>query len=347
MSTTQKQRLPYIDFMKGLCILLIVQQHIDIDHNFYPSIHPQLNPALQSFRIPMYYFLSGIFFKTYNGFSDFLRRKVNNMIIPLLFFEVLALLVAWPVAMYKQSHGIDSTVGFSWMYIFDPFTIRAWHYTYPMWFLLSLFEVNVMFYLIQKYLSSVWRVVAVVFLAAMGYACAYWHVQLPLHFDTALVGIPYFMLGWYVKQKDVLVPSKYDKWGLYIFIPVMIVIFFVSAGIGINQQELPNWLQLYIVPFIAILTLFWACKNLPKIPVITYFGRYSIIILGTHVVFCVQMRSVAQAFGIHDSQWVSFVAFLITMAVEAIIIAVLIRVFPRYTAQKEFFKEGWKPYFLN
>ena len=346
MAVQQKQRLPYIDFMKGLCIMLIVLQHVDVENNFFVSIHIQLNPALQTFRIPMYYFLSGIFFKTYDGFSDFMRRKVNNLIIPLIFFEVLCVFVAWLVSLYKQSHGIESSIGFSWLYLLDPITTRGWHYTFPMWFLLSLFEVNILFYLIQKYLPPIGRVVAVVVLAGLGYACARYHhphpLQLPLHFDTALVAIPYFYLGWIVKQKGGLEPSPHDKWGLLVFIPVMVFAFFFSQGFGINQQGLPRWHKLYGVPFISLLAMFWACKNLPKVPVVTYFGRYSIVILCTHVMFCAQMRPVAEALGVRGTLWVPLAAFFITMLVEAVIIAVLIRVFPRFTAQKEFFKPGWK-----
>ena len=74
-----KERIAYIDFMKGLCILLIVMGHVE---GFsYDSIMPGLNYALKSFRIPMYFFLSGLFFKTYGEFSEFLRKKVNNLYI--------------------------------------------------------------------------------------------------------------------------------------------------------------------------------------------------------------------------------------------------------------------------
>ncbi|MGN0230071.1 MAG: acyltransferase family protein, partial [Muribaculaceae bacterium] len=84
--TQKNDRIEYFDLMKGICIILIVAFHVDSD-NMFPR---QVNSMLQSFRIPMYYFLSGIFFKTYNGFLDFVRRKTNNIIIPLLFFTLLA-----------------------------------------------------------------------------------------------------------------------------------------------------------------------------------------------------------------------------------------------------------------
>lgn len=79
-----KERIAHIDFMKGLCIMLIALGHVD--DKIFDMVLPNLNFALKSFRIPMYFFLSGLFFKTYAGFGDFLRRKVNNLLITLLFF---------------------------------------------------------------------------------------------------------------------------------------------------------------------------------------------------------------------------------------------------------------------
>ena len=68
-----KPRIHYLDFMKGLCILMIVAYHITPNCNIYGDA----NHMLMSFRVPLYYFLSGLFFKSYNGFADFTRRKVN------------------------------------------------------------------------------------------------------------------------------------------------------------------------------------------------------------------------------------------------------------------------------
>ena len=52
----QTQRIAFIDFMKCLCIMLIVMYHID--HEFFNYLAPNLNNALQAFRLPMYYFIS-------------------------------------------------------------------------------------------------------------------------------------------------------------------------------------------------------------------------------------------------------------------------------------------------
>ena len=47
---TSQPRIAYIDFMKCLCIMLIVMYHID--HEFFSYLIPDLNDALQAFRLP-------------------------------------------------------------------------------------------------------------------------------------------------------------------------------------------------------------------------------------------------------------------------------------------------------
>ena len=344
-STVGKKRLDYIDFMKGICILLIVQTHID--GTFFDTLLPGLNNALQSFRVPMYYFLSGVFFKLYDGLGDFTRKKVNNMIIPLFFFVCVSLLFALMVFKFKSSHGMASTAGFEWSYFFEPITKRDWHFTFPMWFLLSLFEVNIIYYVLQRYLNQLWQTVIVVMLATIGYTLAIYGKVLPLQLDTAFIGLPYFILGSFIKRHNLLRPSRYDKWGLIVLIPVLFAIYFISGKIDIHYQKLPDPFRLYLVPAIAILTLFFACKNMRYVPVtIRYFGRYSLIILGTHGVLAKNMHSIFVS-RLGDTPLTSFIAFLGLMAIEAVLIVICVKFFPWFTAQKEFFKHGWTPFWMH
>lgn len=53
-----KQRIDFIDLAKGVCILLVVLGHIGI---------PISLPGMNSMRMPLYFILSGLFFKDYGG----------------------------------------------------------------------------------------------------------------------------------------------------------------------------------------------------------------------------------------------------------------------------------------
>lgn len=77
------KRIEYIDLMKGICIILIILLHSSVGFHY-----DYINDMLKNMRIPLYFCLSGLFFKEYNGFCDFVVRKFNKLIIPYIFFRI-------------------------------------------------------------------------------------------------------------------------------------------------------------------------------------------------------------------------------------------------------------------
>ena len=330
---TDKPRINYIDFMKGLCIILIVGYHITPE-----NIYGNANHMLMSFRVPMYYFLSGLFFKPYNGFLDFTRRKVNNIIVPLAFFYLTAcaLAIICCEVFHLDRMGLIGDK-WQWEYLLDPILLNDFHYSNALWFLISLFEVNIIYYFLNEHLNNLFKHIAIIAISIFG-----WHIgsnnhMLPMQLDTAMLSLPYFVLGNAVKNIGSLAPSSKDRWGLAIFPIVLFVLYFVAPEIGIHDRILPNYLMLYLVPFVAILSLFWFCKNLPKVPVINYIGRYSLIVLGTHSIILGSIRSVVFKF-IGESYGSYWVVLAVLIAAELIIIPVMIKLFPKFTAQDELIK---------
>lgn len=334
-----KERISYIDFMKGLCIILIVIGHIP---NFsFDAILPNLNFALKSFRIPLYFFLSGLFFKTYNGFGDFLRKKVNNLVITLLFFHFLSSLLCFPLIEIVHHYRPDIDVGIPSSYAIPSFFRRQWYAAGALWFLVALFMVNILYYLFYKYLNKIVRIIAIVLCSVTGWVLMKYKIELPFELDIALVAMPYFMLGSVVKSKGFLQSSKYDKYGFLAIIPCSIVVYLCSSDINFLYQVVPDYFSLYLVPFLAVLSLFWFCKNLGYVPFVSYIGRYSIIVLGTHQIL---IRYISFAFtGIAGVHGLSLqIATIVTiLLLELVVIRFMIKYFPRFTAQKEFFKSGW------
>lgn len=332
--TSSKPRIHYLDFMKGLCILMIVAYHITPNCNIYGDA----NHMLMSFRVPLYYFLSGLFFKTYNGFADFSRRKFNNIIVPFIFFYLMACILAMICCevFHLDRMGLVGD-SWQWKYLLDPILLNDFHYSNALWFLLSLFEVNIIYYIIQKYLPRAWQYVAIAVIAAAGWLIARSGYMLPMQLDTAMVALPYFVLGSLFKQFDALTPHKRDAWGYAVLPPVLVVLFFIAPEISIHDRILPGFLLIYAVPFIAISSLFWFCKNLPRIPIITYIGRYSLIVLGTHSIILGPIRSVV--FKLIGESYGSYWAVLgVVIAAELIIIPIMIKLFPKFTAQEELIK---------
>lgn len=62
---------------------------------------------LSSFTMPLYFFVSGLFFKSYEGFGGFLARKVDKLLVPFLIFYLGSFLL-----MYGVSKALAGTSAF-------------------------------------------------------------------------------------------------------------------------------------------------------------------------------------------------------------------------------------------
>ena len=96
MEGNQSRRIDFVDLTKGVCIILVVMAHVG-------GAFEQLdtNSMLSCFRMPLYFFISGVFFKSYEGLFGFILRKINKLIIPFLFFYLSAFLmkyIVWKIA---------------------------------------------------------------------------------------------------------------------------------------------------------------------------------------------------------------------------------------------------------
>ncbi len=63
-----QKRIEFIDLAKGICILLVITVHVT-------SFNV---PVIQSMRMPLYYILSGLFFKDYGGLGQLVKKNLTN-----------------------------------------------------------------------------------------------------------------------------------------------------------------------------------------------------------------------------------------------------------------------------
>lgn len=75
MTQTGLTRIPFIDTAKGLCIMLVVLYHINTYYNI-----PEID-IVASFHMPLFFLLSGCFYKSYGSFRLFCIKKTNNKFI--------------------------------------------------------------------------------------------------------------------------------------------------------------------------------------------------------------------------------------------------------------------------
>lgn len=277
------ERIEFIDLAKGFCIILVVMHHAAM----YANIDNFDNyDFLKNCRIPLYFCLSGIFYKTYDGFFDFAKRKINKLLVPFLFFY-LVLSCSFPFIFHKL--GINCYEGYyGGRNIFYHYFVDddLW-FNGPIWFLLCLFVMNIIYYPIEKYLrnKSVVKLIVTILLGCIGYSMYLFEVRNAFYIGTALTSIPFFAFGSMLRQKTSMLVSQPLK-PIYIFSIVLlsIILLFPVSGLAnyhVNKYAIPLYLCYYcgIIGTVAILLL---AKSLGRLPFISKIGKYSIITLCIH-----------------------------------------------------------------
>ena len=94
------ERVEFIDLAKGLCILLIALTHTFGDLGGAPL------EILSVFKVPVFFVLSGFFFRIYDSDAIFFKKKTNQLLIPIVFAFVFLSLPLTFLCSYKESFSI-------------------------------------------------------------------------------------------------------------------------------------------------------------------------------------------------------------------------------------------------
>ena len=282
-----QQRIQYIDLAKGFCIILVVLYHV-LQHFHVKSEYVYL---LSTFRMPLYFLLSGLFFKEYEGFLGFLLRKINKLFIPFCFFYLTTSFLL-PNILHFCGVMVPHTeaLGIQGLWSFIPIEKLA---NGPLWFLWCLFIVNIFFYLCviivkKTCVSNAWQAVLMVILCftigIVNSLCIASHINLLGFVDSAMAALPFFSVGYiFNKYTDVLHPNTWDK-----YLPLLVVICFALTFIFggrcsyMHNRFWINPIAQYLCGITGTFFVIFSAKIIHDLPFISYWGRYSIMVLVSH-----------------------------------------------------------------
>ncbi len=306
MVKTEKKRYDFIDLLKGICIFLVVWNHVSSRHQ-----------ELSLIRVPLYFFLSGLFFRTYGEFRIFTLKKTNNLIVPFVFFLLISLVVEllffiWGIK-YSDNNGSNALIG-------------------PLWFLICLFWVNILYYALSVLLKNRILIGVVVYLISyIGFTLGNIDLNIPLYLDSALSALIFYHLGVEINKTkfSVFERSKYD----FIILVILLIIFIFTArhhAVFFYRNEfVGNYNVILLSSFCGILFLFVLSKVIAKLPIVSFFGRYSIIVLGVHWNIMHLLNFIFVGFG----DYRKYIVFVSLMTITFFIIKLMVKFTPQYVAQ--------------
>lgn len=179
-----QQRVDFIDMAKGMSIVMVAFAHSPLRH-----VYPEANDVMRLFRLPLFFFLSGVFLSVTPLWHSYIVKKADALLKPYFvtqfLFLTLAILIGEAVS-FRDVAGI--------IYGNGP-TIRD----VPMWYLTHLWALFVVACLLAQFTSMEERSpiaqAAIVFaLFLFGAISVDWFWERPVflgQFEAALPGLPF------------------------------------------------------------------------------------------------------------------------------------------------------------
>lgn len=190
-----KERIEYLDLFRAFGIILMIMGHIKFGGFFDKWIH--------AFHMPMFFFISGWFFKTKENVGAQIRKKTRSLLLPYIFFE----LTLWVLLMLFVSE-YRSLLTLQYIFTENTYKIPIDSGTFgispipgAMWFLTAIFFSETIYILIDKILGCDWKLhIVVALLVVVGMLSpAVLPSRLPWALDAAFVGTGFFHIARMIK----------------------------------------------------------------------------------------------------------------------------------------------------
>lgn len=148
MIKSKSQHIGWIDYAKSLAIFLVVLLHT--------HCVSELSVAINSFIMPLFFFLSGFLFSRKNNplFRPFIIKRFRQLVIPYLWINILVYIL-WLTVL--RNWGNDAEAGIRWH---EPLVAIALGippgltHDIPLWSLLCFFVIEIIYYPLSSKLSD-------------------------------------------------------------------------------------------------------------------------------------------------------------------------------------------------
>lgn len=307
------KRLDYLDYAKGIGILLVVLAHI---YCFNPDINRELLVIwIYSFHMPLFFIISGMLlkYKNENDIKKVIISRIKGLLIPYLFFSLLSIIVKIII------NGFDKNMVI-WDLIYSAIGIGI----DVLWFLPALFIGEILFVLINKMIKNNYaKVLLIAFLFIGSTFISKENGLILLLISRGLIALGFVAIGYlgfeFVHNRDI---------NLVILITLFIIHIITSRMNGfvdLNNLVFNNKLLYIFNSILGSFILIELCK-LIKSNILVYLGKNSLIIMAIHLNLIYLFR---KYIGLNLYGYISgLMLFLLIILIEIPIIYVINKYLP-------------------
>lgn len=311
------QRIKSVDIAKGLGILLVVFGHqIDYFHAPVPGAYSYI----YLFHVPLFFFLSGLFFREQENLWTTVKKKFMRLYLPYLLANIFFFFVEM-VRVWKLGDAYDGDLGWGnlWEAVLGLWPVPSM-FSRPTWFILVLFRICILYKLIQ-YLAGGRKWIMAIVSVALGIVGA---VVAPGNcmLGQTLVALSFLSLGHICGTKFIadskvfnVVPSAVLS---VILLPVLFVISrHQQTNIAVNVYDSPA--LLFTGALLGIAMIMCVSKLIENLPlttrVLSFVGKYTLQIMIWHIFIMKILFTAAEYAGLESGPLAYIVAFVAAVAV--------------------------------
>lgn len=227
-NNSTKERVIWIDIARGIGIILVIIGHLPINNDF-------LLEWIYSFHIPLFFFISGYVYKNDLTLRQFIMKKTKTIIVP--YYSMAFILITFNVLFLKFQGNF--TAATFWVMLRG---ILVQDRFWTIWYFAALLVVEVIFYCVLHLpLGHTIKYMVLGLLFGIGGLYSYYvTIPLPINIDVALMAIPFFGLGYYLKTNNrVLLRYMKDYDPMILSFPIMLLhmlLVLVSRVVGSNLE---------------------------------------------------------------------------------------------------------------
>lgn len=251
------------------------------------TVAPEMRIYIYSFHMPLFFYVSGYLFnqEKYPKLISFISSKTKSLLVPYAWFSAISIILIYFRVKYHYVSGIPNIKTILSQVFYLNGSV-LWNV--PLWFLVCLFVVSVEYYLLRKLIKNDYMlIVCLAIISVIGYlAPSYLPFKLPFGLDISLTAIVFYGTGNIIRKKGISIKKPSLK------AVVFTLLFAGSIIAGLNTPERVdmyylkyyNYFNFYIAAFLGIAAFTMLSQLITKAPILTYFGRNSLIILATQYI---------------------------------------------------------------
>lgn len=263
-----KERNEYIDWLKGLLILLVVVGHCWlVDDSIFTFIY--------KFHMPFYFGISGYLFSNKKNFREFAKTKFKNLIIPYTIFFSVSAIISY----------FFFTNDFTFLKIIKYFLLNGKYCSivsnFAIWYLPTFFITSIIFYFFSKLSKSKFIFILILILLIIvpinnKLYFVFEEGFIPFSMQAILPGILFMGIGKLIKENVQIIKKQNILYSLILFLLGIILTYN-------NYDQIINITSIkYIFGALCIIFFIIKLTYQSNNKVISSFGKNSLYILGYH-----------------------------------------------------------------